>query len=107
MKTDFVKVVLTKALDSCKMLGAEAGNKQILVVNLDGKYYAIGNVCTHMGCMRSDGVLKGESVQCPCHGSVFDVKTGKVIKGPAWKPEPAFQVKVERRANLGQRLNDQ
>jgi len=79
----FVKVASIKELGPGKMVGVEAGGKEIFMVNLAGKYYAIGNVCTHVGCMLSDGVLKGESVQCPCHGSVFDVKTGKVLKGPA------------------------
>jgi len=90
-----VKVASTKELAPSKMIGVEAGGKKILVANLEGKYYAIGNRCTHMGCMLSDGVLKGGIVQCPCHGSRFDVKTGSVVGGPAKKPEPAFQVKVE------------
>jgi len=91
----FVKVATVKDLVSGKMIGVEAGGKPVLLVNLKGTYYAIGNVCTHMGCMLSDGMLKGDNVQCPCHGSVFDVKTGKVVSGPAEKAEPAFQVKVE------------
>jgi len=95
MSMGFVKVASTKALTNGKMLGAEADGKPVLVVNLGGKYYALGNVCTHMGCMLSDGMLKGESVQCPCHSSVFDIKTGNVIKGPAKKPEPVFQAKAE------------
>jgi len=91
----FVKVASTKELGFGKMLSVKAGGKEVLVVNLEGKYYAIGNVCTHMGCMLSDGVLKAENVKCPCHASVFNVKTGKVVNGPAEKPESAFQVKVE------------
>jgi len=91
----FVKVASTKDLASGKMKGVEADGKPILLVNVAGKYYAIGNVCTHMGCMLSDGTLKGDIVQCVCHGSQFDVKTGKVVVGPANKPEPAYQVKVE------------
>jgi len=91
----FVKVTSIKELGSGKMVGVEAGGKPVLVVNLDGTYYAIGNVCTHMGCMLSDGVLKGEIVTCPCHGSRFNVETGGVVGGPAKKPEPTFQVKTE------------
>lgn len=91
----FVKVTSIKELGSGKMVGVEAGDKPVLVVNLDGTYYAIGNVCTHMGCMLSDGVLKGEIVTCPCHGSRFNVETGGVVGGPAKKPEPTFQVKTE------------
>ena len=48
-----------------------------------------------MACMLSDGTLRGENVTCSCHGSIFEVKTGNVVKGPARKPEPVFQVKVE------------
>lgn len=91
----FVKVTSTKDLTPGKMKGVEADGKPVLLVNSAGKYYAIGNVCTHMGCMLSDGMLKTESVQCVCHGSVFDLKTGKVISDPAKKPEPSYEVKVE------------
>lgn len=92
----FVNVALTKDLEPGKMMGVKADNKPILVVNVNGNYYAIGNVCTHMGCTLSDGTLEGETVTCPCHGSRFAVKTGKVVAGPASRPEPSYQVKVEK-----------
>ena len=86
-----------KVLIAGKMVSAEAGGKPILVANVDGKYYAIGDKCTHRGCKLSGGTLKeGSVVVCPCHGSNFDVKTGNVVKGPAKTPEPAFLVKVEK-----------
>lgn len=91
----FAKVASTSDLMPDKMMGVEAGGKPVLLVNLGGKYYAIGNRCTHTGCMLSDGTLEGESVQCICHGSIFDVKSGDVLKGPAKQPEPVFQVKVQ------------
>jgi nitrite reductase/ring-hydroxylating ferredoxin subunit len=93
----FVKVASAKALVAGKMVGAEAGGKPILVANVDGKYYAIGDKCTHRGCKLSGGTLKENGiVHCPCHGSDFDVKTGNVVKGPAKTPEPVYQVKVEK-----------
>ena len=92
----FVRVASAKDLEPGKMMGVEVDSKSVLVVNLMGKYYAIGNVCTHMGCMLSDGGLEGETVTCPCHGSEFDIKTGRVVGGPAAKPEPSYQVKVEQ-----------
>lgn len=78
-----------------QMKAVEADGKKILLVNLNGTYYAIGNKCTHHGCMLSSGALKGDTVQCGCHGAVFNVKTGNVIKGPAKEPEPKYEVKVE------------
>jgi len=91
----FVKVMSAKELKPSSMKDVEVSGKAVLLVNLEGNYYAIGNTCTHMGCMLSDGTLKGETVQCPCHGSVFSVKTGQALQGPAAKPEPAYKVKVE------------
>jgi nitrite reductase/ring-hydroxylating ferredoxin subunit len=73
----------------------KVNGKPVLLANLDGRYYAIGNKCTHMGCTLTNGELKGEVVQCPCHGSRFNVKTGKVVGGPAAIPEPKYFVKVE------------
>lgn len=92
----FVKVLSAKDLPQGKMLGIEAGGKQILMANIEGKYYAMGNKCTHNGCKLSGGTLKkGGVVQCPCHYSQFDIKTGNVVLGPAEKPEPLFQVKED------------
>jgi nitrite reductase/ring-hydroxylating ferredoxin subunit len=91
----FVKAALVKDLEPGHMVSVETGGKEIVIANLDGKYYAIGNRCTHMGCLLSDGALKGRSVTCSCHGSVFDIMTGNVLKGPAGKPEPLYQTKIE------------
>jgi nitrite reductase/ring-hydroxylating ferredoxin subunit len=91
----FVKAASTKILEPGNMMAVEVGGKEVFLVNLGGKYYAIGNRCTHMSCMLSDGTLRGENVTCTCHGSIFEIKTGNVVKGPAKKPEPVFQVKVE------------
>jgi nitrite reductase/ring-hydroxylating ferredoxin subunit len=90
-----MKACSVKDLGVEKMKGVKVGGKDVLVVNLDGGYYAIGNRCTHANCTLSDGTLSGETVRCPCHMSVFNVKTGNVVKGPANKPEPTFQVKIE------------
>jgi nitrite reductase/ring-hydroxylating ferredoxin subunit len=91
----FVKAVSKEELELDKMNGVEVGGKEILIANVGGKFYAMGNRCTHMGCMISDGKLAGENAVCPCHGSTFNVKTGNVVQGPAKKAEPVFEVKVE------------
>jgi len=71
------------------------GSQQVLVVNLKGKYYAIGNVCTHLGGSLDRGILDGNEVECPLHHSHFDVTTGQVRRGPATRPELVYDVKVE------------
>jgi nitrite reductase/ring-hydroxylating ferredoxin subunit len=71
-----------------------AGNTEILVANVEGKFFAIGNTCTHRGCKLSNGRVKGDHVICPCHGSTFDLKTGMVVHGPATEPEPSYTVGI-------------
>ena len=91
----FVKVASVDKLPPGSMMAVEANGKDVLVSNLDNTFYAIGNVCTHAGCRLSSGKLKGSHVTCPCHGSTFDVKTGKIVTGPASKDEPAYETKTE------------
>lgn len=77
------------------MISVEANGNDILLANVGGSYYAIGNVCTHMGCSLSEGTLNGNSVQCPCHSATFDLQTGKVLHGSASEPEPVYTVTIE------------
>jgi len=91
----FARVSSRKDLESGKMKGVKVGDKDILIADLDGNYYAIGNRCTHAGCKLSEGTLGGENVRCPCHMSVFNVKTGNIVDGPAREPATIFQVKIE------------
>lgn len=91
----FVNVTSVQEFKPGDLKGVETGGKEIVVVNVNGHFYAIGNRCTHMSCMLSDGSLKEDGVHCPCHGSVFDPKTGGVVKGPARDSEPIYEVRVE------------
>jgi nitrite reductase/ring-hydroxylating ferredoxin subunit len=76
-------------------------NKQILITNLEGKFYAIGGKCTHAGGDLSKGTLQGNVVTCPKHGSQFDVTSGKNLAGPkiiirfSTRDEPTYEIKIE------------
>jgi nitrite reductase/ring-hydroxylating ferredoxin subunit len=96
LNNDFVKVAETKDVQSSSMLKVDLeGEGSVCIANVDGKYYAIGNVCTHEGGPLADGSLEGYEVECPWHGSKFDVRSGKVTNPPANEPEPTYDVKVE------------
>ncbi|MFD9337009.1 Rieske (2Fe-2S) protein [Streptomyces sp. NPDC060028] len=75
--------------------GATLFRKSKLVVSCKeaGQYKAFSAQCTHAGCVL-DKIVEGEG-NCPCHGSRFDVTTGKVLRGPATDPLPEVPVKVE------------
>jgi nitrite reductase/ring-hydroxylating ferredoxin subunit len=92
----FSNVAFTMDLKPNQMKPVNVNGKPVLLANIGGEYYAIGNKCTHMGCTLTNGELKGEVVQCSCHGSKFNVKTGKVVGGPAAIAEPKYEVKVEK-----------
>jgi nitrite reductase/ring-hydroxylating ferredoxin subunit len=90
-----IKIASARSLPPGKMIGIEKNGKSILLANVKGEFFAIGNICMHEGCILAEGTLSGEKIECPCHGSTYDVRTGKVLKGPAKKPEPAFKLRVE------------
>ncbi len=75
--------------------GAKLYRERKLVVSCpaEGQYKAFSAQCTHAGCVL-DKIVEGEG-NCPCHGSRFDVTTGKVLRGPATDPLPAVPVKAE------------
>jgi 3-phenylpropionate/trans-cinnamate dioxygenase ferredoxin subunit len=61
----------------------------------DGKFYALNDVCTHEEFHLSDGELWGLDVECPQHGSRFNLQTGKVTGLPAVIPAKTYPVSVE------------
>ena len=92
---DFAKVADTTDIQPSHMKEVQIDGESICIVNVDGKYYAIGNICTHEGGPLVDGTLKGYEVECPWHASKFDVRTGEVTNPPASESEPVYQIKVD------------
>ena len=92
---DFVKVAETKDIQTSQMKEVQIDGQDICIANVDGKYYAIGNVCTHEGGPLADGRLEGYEVECPWHQSKFDVRTGEVTSPPASESEPTYEIKID------------
>ena len=70
-----------------------------MVLKASDQLFAIGAQCTHQGAPLDRGVVKlagsVHTVTCPAHGSMFDLATGRVMRPPAMKPVPAYDVRVE------------
>ena len=92
------KIIVGKTSDipSGKLQKVTADGKDILVINVDGNYYAMNDTCTHAGASLADGKLEGSILTCDWHGAKFDCKTGKLHAFPAKvKDLNAYKVVVE------------
>ena len=76
-------------------LGVNVDGKVLAVFNIEGKFYAMNDECTHAGGSLSEGFIEGKTVACPWHDAIFDITTGKVLKAPASEDAQTYNVRVE------------
>ncbi len=72
----------------------EIGDTPVVVFNVGGQFYAIGDVCTHDGGPLGDGELEDYQVICPRHGARFDIRTGEALTLPAVTPTTWYPTRV-------------
>ncbi|MCX6389156.1 MAG: non-heme iron oxygenase ferredoxin subunit [Actinomycetes bacterium] len=70
---------------------------EILVVNIDGELFAIEDRCSHDDGDLAEGEIDPErcAIECPRHGALFDLRSGKPLTLPAYKPVETFPVRVD------------
>ncbi len=68
---------------------------EILVVNLDEQLICLEARCSHAGAPLAEGDLDGSVLTCPWHGSQFDVRDGRVLRGPAQNPIKVYASKTQ------------
>lgn len=91
----FVKVAKTSDIPTGEIRSFEAEGEFIAICNLDGRFYAIKDECTHMDYPLSNGLLDGETITCARHGAKFNLRTGEVLSVPAYEPVETYQLKLE------------
>jgi nitrite reductase/ring-hydroxylating ferredoxin subunit len=104
MEAGYVRVANKSEIGTGKMKKVILDDREVLIVNVEGTYYAVDNLCTHYGGDLSEGVLEGNVVTCPNHGSRFDVTTGKVVSPPA---EPLGRPDIEDLQTYSVKVEDQ
>jgi 3-phenylpropionate/trans-cinnamate dioxygenase ferredoxin component len=78
-----------------QILGLEVDDTRICLVRVEeGAFYATSDNCTHQDCPLSEGELEDFAVECPCHGSRFDVRSGDVLNLPAILPVATYPVEI-------------
>jgi len=78
--TEFVDVAAVSDLPDGKMREFTVNGKAVLLVRAGVKVYAVQAKCPHLGGSLAKGELDGTVIQCPLHGSRFDVATGAVVR---------------------------
>ena len=77
-----------------QVLLATIGTERVVVGRCSEGLFAFSDHCTHRGGPLSDGALVGCTVQCPWHGSQFDVRSGRVVAGPAQEKIKIYSTKI-------------
>jgi len=75
--------------------GVIAGEQEICLGHCEDGFFALDDVCTHENFLLSGGEMFDCEVECPQHGSRFNMKTGAVTGLPAVIPARTFPVTVE------------
>lgn len=92
---EYTSVLPEAELPDSQPKQVEIGGAKVLLVRRGQHIYAIGDVCSHLGCDLSGGrLLPDNSIVCPCHGSRFSLEDGRVLDGPATFPEPTFEARI-------------
>jgi len=90
---EFVTVGDSEEVPEGEVKAFDVNGAEIAVARIDGELFAFSDICTHRHCnLATGGELDDHTIECECHGSVFDIRTGEVVNPPAEDPLETFQV---------------
>lgn len=93
-KIEFVEIAPASELPNGERLFVEIEGKPLVIFNIAGQLFSIGDVCSHDDGPVGEGDIEGYNITCPRHGAEFDIRTGKVMQLPAVVDIPAYPVRV-------------
>ncbi len=79
-----------------KILAVKVGAEELALYEIDGEVIASDDVCPHSYCLLSENadIVGDGEIECSCHGSRFDLRSGENINPPSSDPLPLFAVEV-------------
>ena len=92
--SQFIKATTRDEVQPGDCIGVKVDGVFVGIYNIDGKYYAMNNICPHLGGVLSYGFLEDNLIMCPLHMWEFDVTTGKCT-WPESEEIQTYAVKVE------------
>jgi 3-phenylpropionate/trans-cinnamate dioxygenase ferredoxin subunit len=92
---EFVAVAKVDEVPAGSMKVVAVERDRVLLAHVEGRFYAIRDVCGHRGVRLSAGTLDGCMVECPRHYALFDVRNGWYVAGPFSQDQPTYDVRVD------------
>ena len=92
---EWVTVAAAADVPDGEVVPARSGEVFLALVRDGDTVYALDDNCTHEECPLSDGIVTGTELTCFCHGSVFDLRTGEALTGPALESVRTYPVRVQ------------
>ena len=93
--SDWIDVAAARAIAPGEFVVVDVDDISVVVFNVDGRFLAVENLCSHDDALLSEGMLEGEEVICPRHGARFCLRTGEALTPPAYEPVDCYPVRVE------------
>lgn len=90
-----LEVSALEALPRDRGVRVRVGDHRIALFRIGDEVYAIGDRCSHAEASLAEGEVFDGAVECPRHGSEFDLRTGAPTSLPATSPVPTYEVMVE------------
>ena len=100
MMDKYVRIAETKDIPKDKMRVFKVNDREILVVNVEDKFYAFENRCPHMGYPLYFGSLEGKVLTCGFHYAKFDVRTGESLGPVTHSSLKTFKIKIQNSSIL-------
>jgi nitrite reductase/ring-hydroxylating ferredoxin subunit len=92
---DFVPVAAAAEIPPGTAARVLVGDTPVAIYNVDGQFFATGDICSHAHASLSEGPLTGHVIECTRHGAKFDVRDGRQLCFPAVRPVKSYAVRVE------------
>ena len=95
--SEFVKIASVDDIPMNEVRAFEYDGRRIAIYHCGEAFYATTDICSHAYAELSEGYLDGDdcTIECPLHGSRFDIATGAVLSLPAYEPIATYPVRVE------------
>lgn len=92
---DWLPICALSDINEDEPKSVEMNGKKIGVFQIEDAYFALENVCPHAYALLTDGFIEDETVECPLHEAIFDIKSGKLLSGPADRNLCTYALKIE------------